>query len=101
MTTPEYEAYVESRCKPYVTLNYTIIALNGEAGEVAEWYKKYVLRENPTGELTPEDLQKELGDVLFYLTRCAALNGWTLAEIMDANKTKLDRRVEKKMRSIV
>lgn len=100
MTTAEYEDYVESRCKPYCDLNYTIIALNGEAGEVAEWYKKFVLRGNPVGNLTEVDLKGELGDVLFYLTRITKLKGWTLSEVMDANKVKLDDRVEKGMRQI-
>lgn len=100
MTTAEYEAYVESRCKGYCDLNYCIIALNGEAGEVAEWYKKFVLRGNVVGNLRMEDLKKELGDVLFYLTRLAALNEWTLDQIMDTNKAKLDDRVENGMRQI-
>ena len=100
MTTFEYETYVESRCQPYCDPAYTVIALNGEAGEVAEWFKKYVLRGNPTGKHTLEDLAGELGDVLFYLTRLANLYGWSLEEIMERNKAKLDNRVAKGMRSI-
>lgn len=100
MTTEEYEKYVDSRCKPYCDLNYCVIALNGEAGEVAEWYKKAVLRGNTLG-LTDRDLQEEFGDVLFYLTRLAALKGWTLSEVMEVNKFKLDGRVAKDFKQVV
>lgn len=100
MTTTEYQAWVEARCRPYTDENYCIIALNGEAGEVAEWYKKYKLRENPTGLLSREDLKKELGDVQFYLTRLASLNGWTIEDIMNANKAKIEERIEAGQRSL-
>lgn len=100
MTAQEYEDYVESRCKPYCDAAYTVIALNGEAGEVAEWYKKFVLRENVAGNLKPEDLKGELGDVLFYLTRLGSLYGYSLEDIMEYNKAKLDDRVQKGMRQI-
>lgn len=99
MTAIEYEDYINSRCKPFCNEAYTVIALNGEAGEVAEWYKKYVLRGNPTGQLTLEDLKGELGDVLFYLTRLGSLYGYSLEDIMTYNKAKLDARSQVGMRS--
>lgn len=92
MTNKEYAEYVNHRCKEYTDLNYCIIALNGEAGEVAEWYKKCVLRGNPNDDLSDADLMEELGDVHFYLTRIANLKGWTLEDIMDFNRVKLDGR---------
>ena len=94
MTTTEYEQYVETRCKPFTDFNYCVVALNGEAGEVAEWHKKYNLRGNIL-DLSVEDLKEELGDVLFYLTRAASLKGWSLVDIMEGNKKKLDDRVNK------
>lgn len=100
MTSSEYELYVETRCKPYVDLPYLVVALNEEAGEIAGWYKKFILRGNPVGNLSIEDLKGELGDVLFYLTHLAALHGWSLSDIMDHNKAKLDDRVQKGMRQI-
>jgi NTP pyrophosphatase (non-canonical NTP hydrolase) len=95
-----YEIFVEKMCKPYTDINYCIIALNGEAGEVAEWYKKHTLRGNPTGKLSPEDLKSELGDVLFYLTRLAQLHGWTLKDIMLSNVEKLEQRIAEGKKSI-
>lgn len=95
-----YEIFVDKQCKGYTDLNYSIIALNGEAGEVAEWYKKYNLRGNPTGELSLQDLKEELGDVLFYLTRLASLNGWTLLDVAQTNVTKIEQRVANGSRSL-
>lgn len=100
MTTQQYEKFVDSMCKPYCDKPYTVIALNGEAGEVAEWFKKFELRGNPTGKLTQEDLLSELGDVLFYVTRLAQLYGWSLDAIMETNQTKLLRRQAEGKRSI-
>lgn len=100
MTPTKYEKYVESRCQLCVTEPYLIIAINEEAGEIAGWYKKFVLRGNPVGNLSKDDLKGELGDLLFYLTRLGGLHGWSLVDIMQYNKTKLDDRVAKKMRQI-
>lgn len=72
-------------------LPYCALALNGEAGEVAEWVKKVELRGRP-GDLTDEDLLLELGDVLWYLTRMAQIKGWTLEDVMRANMAKLAAR---------
>lgn len=101
MKKSEYEDYVLMRCKGYVDANYCVVALNEEAGEVAGWWKKYQLRGNPKGDLSPEDLKSELGDVLFYLTALAHVNGWSLSDIMEKNKEKLDEREAKKMRMVV
>lgn len=100
MKRSEYEAYVKMRCKGYIDPNYCVIAINEEAGEIAGWYKKAILRGNPTGQLTEDDLKGEMGDVLFYLTVLAQHMDWTLDDIMEYNKEKLDDRVAKGMRQI-
>ena len=92
MTTEEFEAHVKSNARYDMDLNYAIIGICGEAGECAEWFKKAVLRNAP--ESVEEGLLTELGDVLYYVTRAAALKGWTLADVMDANKAKLDRKLQ-------
>ena len=74
------------------TLGYMILALVGEAGEVANKYKK-VLRGDTT--LTPEvidDLGSELGDVLWYVACAAELLGMDLDEIATWNLEKLKDR---------
>ena len=97
MTSLEFEQHVQTHALADLDLNYAIIGLCGETGECAEWHKKYNLRKNRAGDLSLDDLKQELGDVLFYLTRAAMLNGWTLSDIMAQNKQKLDKRVAKKM----
>ena len=100
MTKKEYENYVEARCKGYVDANYCVVAINEEAGEIAGWWKKFKLRDNPTGKLTYDDLKGELGDVLFYVTALTKNMGWTLDDIIEHNVAKLDDREAKKMRSV-
>lgn len=100
MTTQEFETHVSAKAKEDLDLNYAVIAICGEAGEVAEWYKKAVLRGNKIG-LTDHDLALELGDVLYYLTRAAQLKGWTLSQIMDWNQEKLDARVAASFKQVV
>lgn len=76
-------------------LQYVVLGLNGEAGEVAEQIKKAM--RNDGGELSPERielLKKEAGDVLWYLTRLAAELNTTLDEIAEINVEKLYGRKE-------
>ena len=98
--TTQYEKFVKEFAKDYVDENYLVVALNEEAGEVAGWYKKFVLRGNPTGKLSRKDLLSELGDIQYYLTRLANLNGWSLAEVQRFNEEKLRERVAAKQRSV-
>jgi NTP pyrophosphatase (non-canonical NTP hydrolase) len=99
-TSTEYENFVEEFANDYVDENYLVVALNEEAGEVAGWYKKFVLRGNPTGKLTRNDLLSELGDIQYYLTRLANLNGWSLDEVKQYNMDKLRARVAAGKRSV-
>lgn len=92
MKRREYEAFVNEKAQHFCDENYCIVALNGEAGEVAEWHKKHTLRGNPGGKLSKQDLKEELGDVLWYVTKIATLNGWTLNDIMETNAGKLESR---------
>lgn len=77
-------------------ITYPILGLLGEAGEIANKYKK-VLRDN-NGELTEEKrdtLLDELGDVLWY---CAALANdleTTLSDVANRNIEKLQARAER------
>lgn len=66
--------------------------LGGETGEVLELLKKNVR----DGVLDKEELVKELGDVLFYLTMICSRNNITLNEVMVTNVTKLTMRRAKK-----
>jgi NTP pyrophosphatase (non-canonical NTP hydrolase) len=74
-------------------INYPILGLVGEAGELANKYKK-ILRDND-GLMTPEklhDLQDELGDVLWYVAALANDLHITLDEVAERNINKLESR---------
>ena len=65
------------------------LGLVGEAGEVAEKVKKLIRDES---RFTKEDIIKELGDVMFYVTALANYYGSDLREVIEENVSKLDGR---------
>lgn len=73
-------------------LTYPILGLVGEAGEVANKYKK-VLRDNNEKEL--QAIPSELGDVLWYLANICSDLGITLEAIALDNIHKLLDRKER------
>lgn len=73
-----------------------LLGLVGEAGEVAERYKK-ALRDDPS-RVSPEareDLTKELGDVLWYLATLARYLDISFEDIASTNIDKLTARKAK------
>ncbi len=75
---------------------YPTLGLVGEAGEIAEKIKK-VLRDG-NGEITEEkrsELNKELGDVLWYLANLSVELGISLENIAANNLEKLKSRQER------
>ena len=76
-----------------INLTYPVIGLSGEAGEVAEKFKK-VLRDN-NGEITQEigkSIALELGDCLWYISDIAFELGYSIEEIAIMNIEKLFSR---------
>ena len=69
---------------------YLGLCLAGEAGEVAEKLKK-AYRDHG-GAITIDDMVKELGDVLYYLTRYSHLLGTDLVGVAKKNMEKLQDR---------
>lgn len=67
------------------------VGLGGESGEVQEILKKYVRDNIP---LDRENLKLELGDVIYYVSRIAAMFDIPLQEILDSNVNKLRHRAE-------
>jgi NTP pyrophosphatase (non-canonical NTP hydrolase) len=62
--------------------------LGGETGEVLEKLKKWIR----DGNYDRNDIKKELGDLLYYLTKTALTCDLTLDEVMSANVEKLEGR---------
>lgn len=75
---------------------YPTLGLSGEAGEVAEKVKK-VLRDD-NGVVTKEkkeELKKELGDVLWYVSQIATDLKLSLDDIAKTNLEKLSSRLKR------
>lgn len=78
------------------SINYCVLGLTGEAGEISEKWKK-VIRDNE-GILTPEireAMALEVGDVLWYVARLAAHLGYSLEDIAHRNVQKLESRKQR------
>lgn len=74
------------------------LGLAGETGEVMEKIKKMIRDKDGVFHHTPEDLEelkKELGDVLWYLSALAFYNGIDLDDVARANLDKLRSRKER------
>ena len=75
---------------------YPTLGLAGESGEVAEKIKK-VLRDKKgvIDEATKQELAKELGDVLWYVSQIATELKLSLGDIASQNMEKLLSRKER------
>jgi NTP pyrophosphatase (non-canonical NTP hydrolase) len=93
-TTAQYSDFVPAWV-------YLTMGLAGESGEVVDKFKKIVRNKN--GVFSDEDkleIQKELGDVLWYLSQLAAELGLSLDEVARMNRAKLeDRKARNVIRS--
>jgi len=65
------------------------LGLAGEAGEIADLFKKYLYHGHPLAETTVTD---ELGDILWYVAAIASLMGISLDVVAQANIDKLWQR---------
>ena len=93
MNFNEYQEFVASikRYPEQYKVLYPALGLCGEAGEVAEKVKKK-FRDGEKDSFK-EDIRKELGDVLWYISALAGDLDITLQEIADVNKQKLEDRL--------
>lgn len=72
---------------------YTALALNGEAGELAELVKKKIRGDyDDRLEELRQKLKLELGDVLWYVAACATVWGFELGDVANSNLDKLADR---------
>lgn len=70
-----------------------VLGLVGEAGEVAEKYKKIIRdKEGVISEDDRKELIKELGDVLWYVAVISSYLETTLEEVAEGNISKLSSR---------
>jgi NTP pyrophosphatase (non-canonical NTP hydrolase) len=72
-----------------VMLAWNALGLVGEAGEVADTIKKQVFHQHG---IDADKIQKELGDVMWYVAAIATKLGLDLSTIMERNIEKLRLR---------
>ena len=74
---------------PLADLLHAVIGLSGEAGEVLDLTKKTLYYGRLLDRVA---LLEELGDALHYLTAAAVSQGWSIADVQQANMDKLCKR---------
>jgi NTP pyrophosphatase (non-canonical NTP hydrolase) len=74
-------------------IEYVLLGLTGEVGEIANKIKKRIRGDTNTASNT--DLQKELGDVLWYVAMLAEELEADLGELAQKNLTKLQDRSQR------
>jgi NTP pyrophosphatase (non-canonical NTP hydrolase) len=97
MEIKEYQGIIEKTAvyPKEIGILYCALGLCGEAGEVAEKIKKlYRDHEGVPYYEFAQDVKKELGDVLWYLTALASEVGLDLEAVMETNYEKLLKRRE-------
>lgn len=75
-------------------INYTILGLAGEAGEIPNKWKKWSRDDLPLSEVK-KSIEAELGDLLWYVSQLSTELGITLEELAVANLEKLINRMER------
>lgn len=85
----DFAVYPEKGTGSKMELAYLALGLTGEAGEVSEKIKKFI---RDGGVLDEASVIKELGDVLWYLTRLANTLCHDLYDVASMNIQKLQDR---------
>ena len=68
-----------------------VLGIAGEAGEIADLYKKAMFHK-PGVDIDKEEAIDELGDLLFYVALLAEVYGLSLQELAQRNIRKLQKR---------
>ena len=92
--TQDYSYWVEGKIvtEGETRLVENTLGLVGEAGEVAEKIKKMLRDSN---KISPDEIVKELGDVVFYATALATYFDSDLTEVLRVNMDKLNSRAKR------
>lgn len=97
MTFKEYQKLSRKTAIYPGSFVYPTLGLAGEAGEVAEKIKKVIRDKNGVVDgKTKEEIAKELGDVLWYLSQIATELDLSIDEIASSNIRKLASRKKRK-----
>jgi NTP pyrophosphatase (non-canonical NTP hydrolase) len=95
-TFSNYQKFTRSTAQyPEVGNNvvYTILGLCGEVGEIAEKFKKLIRdHQNIMTYEYQNELKKELGDVIWYVSQLSFELGLSLDDVIQTNVEKLSSR---------
>ena len=73
-----------------------LLGLMGETGEIADKFKKIYRDKNGVfSDSDKEEMTKELGDVLWYISVVSTYLGISLQDVADKNIEKLKSRMER------
>jgi NTP pyrophosphatase (non-canonical NTP hydrolase) len=82
------------------SMHYGVLGLVGEAGEVAEKFKKIIRDDNDViSEEQTQAIGKELGDVLWYVADVCTKLGLSMEDVATMNIEKLQDRARRGVRS--
>jgi NTP pyrophosphatase (non-canonical NTP hydrolase) len=98
MTPNEYQKLAErtNTVTGDFALIYAALGLAGEAGEVANKVKKIVRDDNNiVSDEKRAVIQKEIGDVMWYIARLCTELDVSLEDVMQQNIVKLAKRMER------
>jgi len=101
MTFREYQLKAKETAHypdPEIAFIYTTLGLMGEAGEVAEKIKKIWRDKNKqVNEEDRQEIKKEMGDVLWYLSQLAEELGLDFDDVAQPNLIKTHSRQERNL----
>ena len=84
----DYAVYPDAGTGSKQELAYLSLGLCGESGEVAEKIKKFIR----DGKFDANEVEKELGDVFWYLTQLCLAIGKHPSNVLTRNVAKLESR---------
>ena len=87
----QFAIYPDANTGSNTELSYLALGLGGESGEVLEKIKK-LIRDDV---YEPDEIAKELGDVLWYLSRMCNAIAYPLEQVAQMNINKLTSRKER------
>lgn len=71
------------------TITNMCLGISGETGEVIDMIKKHIFHGH---EIDTYKLEKEIGDVMWYLTNLATQFNLNMSHVLDTNIKKLENR---------
>ncbi len=100
MTFDEYQKQAKKtmviEINPLMDQTLWVLGINGEAGEIAEKWKKIIAYDNAKISTTRKsELAKEMGDVLWYLSAFATSLDLSLQDIAENNIQKVHSRMNR------